>query len=286
MRAGTTSVYDWLQQHDEIHTSVPKEPHWFAFPDVEPRYSGPGDQQLNDRIIWRSEDYRSLFREGRGCRYRAEASAMYLHLPEALDRLLDPAGAAGPDSRFVVLLRDPAQRSLSAYRYNRMRRREPCDLEEALACETDRRAGGWSPMFWYEQASIMSTGLARLLQAAPERTFVLLQADLGGDPRGAAGRLFSWLQLDTPEGLETGIRNRSGEPRSALVARALAHGPVKRRLKPLIPRSIRRRLEDLREHNLAAGATDEVAIAGLQDRLGPELDRLATLVGRPASEFS
>lgn len=284
MRAGTTSVFSWLEQHPDVWTSDPKEPHWFAFPDRAPSYTGPGDQQLNDRIVWRGDEYRALFAAGADASYRAEASAMYLHLPEALDRLLDarPEERA-EDARFVVLLRDPVERAISAHSFNRMREREPlADLAEALDAEDERRRSGWSPMFWYAGASQVADQVERLVQEAPDRTLVLRSHDLEHAPAEAASQLFGWLGLPVPPDLDTAPRNRSGEARSALVARALGHGPVKRALRPLVPRRIRQGLERVREANRTGPPpVPDATRRALADRLAADAARQEAVIGRP-----
>ncbi len=287
MRAGTTSVFHWLSQHPEVWTSDPKEPHWFAFPDRAPAYTGPGDEQLNERIVWRRDDYHALFAGGADHRYRAEASAMYLHLPEAIDRLIDPRpGERGDDARFVVLLRDPVERAISAHAFNRMRDREPHEaLADALAEEDERRRSGWSPMFWYAGAGMIADQLDRLLDAAPDRTLVLRQLDLERDPEGTARRLFDWLGLEAPSDLDVTPRNRSGDAQSAIVGRLLAHGPVKRRLKPLVPRALRRRLEHAREANRTGPPPVDAATRRiLAERVAADTARQSARIGQSLTD--
>lgn len=283
MRAGTTSIFSWLSQHPSVHTAAVKEPHWFAFPDVPPAYSGPGDVQLNERIVWRGSEYRALFAGGTEQTYRAEASAMYLHLPAAVERLLEASDEeCDPRSRFVVSLREPVERTMSAFSYNRMRGREPLSsLRDALDAEDGRRAAGWSPMFWYEGASQISSQLERLLEVAPDRTHIVLHSDLSRAPDVAATDLFRWLDLPPVPDLDTSPRNRSGEARSAALARVLRHSSTKRRLKPFVPPPLRRSLERLRERNRSQpDLLDPETRALLEGRLDEEVRRLSSLVGR------
>ena len=121
-RGGTTSLYDWLSAHPRMAPASRKELHYF---DV---HYGRGPR-------W----YRSQFPLTRSGRVTGEASPYMLYHPLAPGR----AAADLPErTRFVVLLREPVERTLSHYWYSRrLKLWETEPLERALALEPERLAG-------------------------------------------------------------------------------------------------------------------------------------------------
>src|SRR5262245_58928166 len=126
MRCGTTSAYRYLSEHPDIFMSPSKEPYFFCHEDARPDYQGPGDDRLNMRVTTDLAAYEALYEGAAGEKWRGEASAAYLYLPQSLDAMkrhrLDPM--------IVVLLRHPADRAYSSYQYQRRGGREPLETFE------------------------------------------------------------------------------------------------------------------------------------------------------------
>jgi len=114
-KAGTTTLYDVLCQHPEIHEARTKE---LAFFD---RYHGRG-------VGW----YAANFPDEPGL--TGEATPDYLFDPAARERIV----AALPAAKFVVLLRNPVDRAISQYFHAKRLGYERMSLEDALAQEEQR----------------------------------------------------------------------------------------------------------------------------------------------------
>jgi hypothetical protein len=129
-KAGTTSLYHYLDQHPGIYMSPIKEPYFFStefraenFDPVLRRMAARGGRDLSrfiagsmrekrfGGIITAWEDYQRLFSNAAGETALGEASVGYLWSPTA------PAQIAAkiPDARILALLRDPAERAFSQY---------------------------------------------------------------------------------------------------------------------------------------------------------------------------
>src|SRR5579872_275792 len=129
-KAGTTSLYRYLDEHPRIYMSAVKEPHFFA-PEVREENFDPAFRKrvaqdaravrkfvsgamLEKRfggIVSDWEDYQRLFSGAGDAAAIGEASTCYLWSPGAPDRI----AAAIPNAKIVVLLRDPADRAYSQY---------------------------------------------------------------------------------------------------------------------------------------------------------------------------
>jgi hypothetical protein len=107
MKAGTTTVFDWLAQHSAILPSISKEPHFFCENSV--------DQYSADTLdeVWPPVSKEAL-------RYRLEASTGYSKYPFEPD-VPQKIRKAGLRPKFIYIVRDPIARIES--HYNFMKRR-------------------------------------------------------------------------------------------------------------------------------------------------------------------
>src|SRR6266516_4536707 len=106
-RSGTTSAYRYLTQHPAVFTSSMKESNFLAYPGPE---AAAADYPWMRFSITTFEEYEGLY-EGAGSRVAVDVSPACFHSPVAPDRI----GHFLPDSRLLVLLRDPVSRAYSAY---------------------------------------------------------------------------------------------------------------------------------------------------------------------------
>jgi len=128
-RAGTTSLWQYLRDHPEIHMPsglAGKEPSFFC--DLTPPWA----------TAYRTyEQYLTLFNRAGRCKVIGDASTNYLIAPESAGRIHERY----PDSRIVVILRNPVQRAYSVYRFLCFWGLEAATtFEKALALEDERSA--------------------------------------------------------------------------------------------------------------------------------------------------
>lgn len=118
-KAGTTTLWRYLQRHERIHMLEPKEPEFFAKDDVYSR-----------GVEW----YKSLFTAAPPDKVCGEASTTYSRWPHFGD-VPERIHRASPSIKLVYMLRHPADRAYSHYRH-RMRLNVPrMTFEEALASD-------------------------------------------------------------------------------------------------------------------------------------------------------
>jgi hypothetical protein len=129
-KAGTTSLYQYMDRHPEIYMSAIKEPHFFATeireenfdaglrrrlardaPGLREFLSGGMLQKRFDGIVTAWEDYVRLFSNATGESAVGEASVCYLWSRTAAENI----AARIPDAKILVMLRDPADRAFSQY---------------------------------------------------------------------------------------------------------------------------------------------------------------------------
>lgn len=264
MKAGTTSLYQYLRQHPSVFMSTVKEPHYFAFPNSRPVFSGPGDREAADAmLVTDRRKYLALFRGADPGQLSGEASAMYLYVPESADRIK----AEVPDAKIIAILRNPADRAYSSYLHLVRDGRESVDaFASAVTLERDRIANGWMPIWHYTNAGRYVTSLAHYLHVfGKSQVKVLLYEDLVQDGTKAAQELFAFLGVDDRFVPETGlVFNRSGIPRSrALFALVKKPNPIRAVLRPLIRGQLRDRLsERMLQLNMSAAPSFDPELRG------------------------
>nr|ASV47145.1 sulfotransferase [uncultured bacterium] len=194
-RAGTTSLWRYLVEHPDIFMPArgmaEKEPSHFC--DLAPAWA---------RAYRDAERYRSLFAAANGQTAVGEASTPYLVAPEVPARLR----AAYPNARIIIVLRDPAERAFSLYRYLCLLGVEwATSFEQALDLEAERIADEqfkhdnplWFYLYLYFNSGLYSAQVQRYLDVFPaDQVHVVLSDELEQDARGAAGRVYRFLGVD------------------------------------------------------------------------------------------
>lgn len=286
-RSGSTALYDYLGQHPEIFTSDPKEPHYFAFDGERPHFRGPGDDEMINREVVHDEAaYRALFRNADGARAVGEGSVSYLyHTSTAAD-----LRRAVPDARLICILRNPADRAYSAFRYLRSRMYEPVgDFEEALAREDARVEAGWHHMWHYRRMGRYAEQIRRYLTIFDrEQIRIYRFEDFVRDPAPVLRDCFEFLGVDSDfEPRRTPVTVPSGEPRSSLLQRYLLQSPPGKELvKQLVPGDIRRWLTGrLRKANLEKPRMDPSVRRELLEDFRDGIETLEQLTGRPFTRW-
>ena len=129
-KAGTTSIYHYLDQHPGVFMSAIKEPHYFAEEireeNMDPgtrRAIAAGNRELRDYlagdmrakrfggIVPEWNDYVRLFANARRQTALGEASVCYLWSPTAPARIAEKL----PQAKILLMLRNPVDRAYSQY---------------------------------------------------------------------------------------------------------------------------------------------------------------------------
>lgn len=237
-KAGTTSLYDWLAQHPDIYgLKFTKDLPFFA------------DEKLFSEGI---ESYRKLFTGVADQQYLMAGSVHNMFFPRAIERLYKYC----PDARILVLVRNPLNRAISAYRFAVQRGLEDRSFDEsvfdelAAAQEPDELYSSTLDQFqkFYVARGLYSAQLKKLYSLfPPEQVFVGVFEDMIKAPDDFLVRLFEFLKLESVP-IETKQKNRTaGLPRSQLVSKLYYNQEIRdswmiSQLKRFIPQRVRFRM--------------------------------------------
>ena len=133
MKAGTSSLHEYLHQHPDIYMSRMKEPQYFA-----PHHTrwgqawGQGNPFPEPTIDW----YLRLFSDAGNAAYVGESSVSYTARPW-VEGCAERIHRFNPEARIIYLVRDPVERVISHYWHFVKDGREDLGLLSAVRKRTD-----------------------------------------------------------------------------------------------------------------------------------------------------
>lgn len=208
-KAATSSLFWYLSQHPEVCPADLKELSFFT-----------RAEQVSPR-----DEYMAHFRHCGTQRYRLEASPEYFYGgPSLVSRL----AAMLPDPRIIISLRDPVDRFLSWYRFNKSRGRlaEHDSLGSFLARCEQLRAEGMDTVDENRWFSGLSSGfysdyMGNWFDVFGEDLRVVFFEDVVGAPNWTVAELCRWLNIDpgVSEGFTYTVENQTVQYRSRRLQR-------------------------------------------------------------------
>jgi hypothetical protein len=250
-KAGTTALYNYINQHPQVFMSPEKEPHFFAFEGEKVNFNGTAGEKewLNRTAITDINDYQQQFSKASKEIAIGEASALYLYIPKAAARIRHHI----PEAKLITILRNPVDRAYSAFIFQKRDGLEPnLDFAQALKAEESRKKNNWVPIYYYQDMGFYYHQVKRYFDLfPPEQLRVYLYDDFTSNPLHILQDAFNFLGVDDTFTPDTNARhNVSGIPKNKALhefLRAENH-PLKTFFKPLIPKGLRRNVM-LKLHN-------------------------------------
>lgn len=288
-KSGTTSLYDYLQQHPDVFMSPVKEPRYFAYAENPPAMAGPGDAASNHEAgaVYTLSDYRALFTGAADEAVVGEASPVYLYDADAPRLIAEHC----PDATLIVLLRNPVERAYSHFLHLVRSGREPLrDFEAALDAEPRRIEKGWEWSWHYRRMGGYPAQLARYRNwFSDEQMRVYLFEDLKADAAAFAQRVYRALGIDDTFAPSVGAPRRStGYPRWQWFQNFLhtpSH-PLRRAARRVLPEGVRDRvLTSAKNANLTKPPMSRAARRRLVDAYCEDVHRLEAFLDRDLSHW-
>jgi len=239
-KAGTTSLYYYLDQHPQIYMSSIKEPNFFAAEireenlnvslrravtrDIRSLHvflSGQMRQKRFGGIVACWEDYLRLFANASKESALGEASVCYLWSPTAPKRIADRI----PDAKILVMLRHPADRAFSDYLHGLGLGAIRWSFREQIERNLRHRSGQFCVHYPFLELGLYSEQLGRYLENFGRNVWVGLYEDfkncplevyqdicrfLGVDPEFSPDMARKHLEAQVPRMAAIGWFKRSG----------------------------------------------------------------------------
>ena len=247
-KAGTTSLYHYLDQHPAVYMSPIKEPCFFApeVVDLTPRareiftadaaalgayLAGPIREKRSSGFVLEWEQYLKLFKNVRGETAVGEASVSYLGSIGAPRAIRERT----PQGRIIMMLRDPADRLFSHYEAARAAGTTGASFVRWAAgqvVEEARRSTPWGPVW----AGRYAVHVGRYLECfSPEQVRVYLYADYLRAPERVIRDVLAFLGVDPDHPIDTRRRhNVTLVPRWPTLRRTVIR-PFGRAIRAIVP---------------------------------------------------
>ena len=283
-KAGTTALYQYLQQHPEICVPRSVKDTFFLCGYTPESFPGPG-RQYGKAAIANLDDYARLFHPLPGQRAVGEACVAYLYehavtIPRIRQFL-------GPEVRILASLRHPAERAYSNYLHHVRDGIEPLPFREALAAEPERQRQGWWWGFQYTAVGYYYGQVkAYLDEFGRDRVLIFLYDDFAANPAGTLHNIFTFLGVDPTFAPRLDLRpNVSGVPKNRALHRFLAKpNPLKSLLKSWLPATWRERAgTGLRNRNLVKPPCPADVREDLIQKYAEDVGQLQDLIHRDLS---
>ncbi len=158
-KSATTSLYDILRQHSNVYLPSFKEPHFFDNPD-----------NYDKGIAWYSKTYfsRALKQNKIG-----DFTPTYLFESKAAERIYKDLG---PNTRFIIILRDPVERAYSHYLHSKRDQNETLSFFDALEKEKSRIQSSYLDKlrFSYISQGLYYNMLKEYFKFFPKNNFLII----------------------------------------------------------------------------------------------------------------
>jgi hypothetical protein len=187
-KAGTTSLYHYLNEHPQVFMSPIKETNFFAFNGE--RLDGRSRRSRETFPVQTLEEYENLFARSAGARAVGEVSPLYLESPIAPAEIRRHV----PTASLVVSLRDPVERAISGWMMHVRKRAAP-----------KRVISQFDPNAHYVRVGYYYENLCRYYEYFPKTKIkIILFDDLRSDTIRTMRIIFSFIDVD--ESFEPDVR--------------------------------------------------------------------------------
>lgn len=177
-KAGTTSLFQYVIQHPEVYFSEVKEVNYF----------------VNDHLFAKGEKYyHSFFSRYKNQKVVGSAYVHMLPCKKCIDRVYH----YNPKMKFVVMLREPVKRAISAYAYAIRNGWEDqkVTMTQAMKLENDRLLQEEYDLTYFYNG-LYNKHINDWIRRFPREQFIILkQEDLQHSPQETMEQLFMFLGL-------------------------------------------------------------------------------------------
>ncbi|HMZ88326.1 MAG TPA: sulfotransferase [Chitinophagales bacterium] len=261
VKAGTTSIHEYLQMHPEVYMSPVKETNHFSDADMlfdhfnvdykqdinanlEKYLAGPMDKKIHIAHVRTAEQYAALFKNVTSQKAIGEVSNSYLYLPSTARAI----HKALPDVQIVMILRNPVERLYSQFLMNlKLGKIVEKDLLKEIEADQVKPVKGWGVSHLYLEVGMYYEQVKRYLDIFDKnKVCILYYDDYKKDPTGTMQSLFKFLGVDATFTPDMSKRyNEAGMPRFGKLNYWLTQIGVYGLVKRIFPSNLKERLKSL-----------------------------------------
>lgn len=298
MKAGTTSLYNYLSEHPQVYLSPIKEPHYFC-KDVNMTDFSSGYRRtiLRDYSRYLSErprkrvhsahirelsEYRKLYTGVHSERAIGEFSNSYLYSTIAAKEIRK----FNPNSKIIMILRNPIDRAYSHYWMDIRIGIETESFERIVALESKLQSAKWGRDRCYLHLGLYHDQVQRYFDEFDKNMIlVLLYDDFKNDVEQLLKEIYRFLQVEQdhfPENLSA--VNKATVPRLRAINHLLFKANIKNIAAQVVPQKWRRPLYSI-FYSANTVAMQDRTRKMLVDYFEKDISKLARLIGKDLSPW-
>ena len=188
-KCGTTSLYDYLNQHPQVYLCPQKETYFFVPEPIRSKFKPWG-------AITDFSDYANLFKNADDNSVIGEISTTYYRHSGAAQQIYQTL----PNVKIIAILRDPASRAFSDYQMHFRKGNEKTDFTQLIS--PDNRF--IKPGFYYSE-------LIPFFEIfKPQQIKILLFEDFSKNPLAFIEEFFEFIGVDTKFVPDINKKSREG----------------------------------------------------------------------------
>ena len=230
-KAGTTSLYHYLNQHPDILMSAVKEPDYFSKDDLR-------SQKLyyDSKSIHSLSSYHDLF-DSSDSKFYGEASVSYLYYPKVAERIKE----YNSDSKIVIMLRDPIERAFSHFLMDSRLGFTSEDFETIF----DQKSGLFFQQY-FELGNYSSQIIRYINVFGHSNIHFIWHSDFKSDTLFEVKRILEFLDLDSEVNLNLKIRhNKFRMPRNNLIRKIYSFSILRKLLNLFLPKHLSKKFKNI-----------------------------------------
>lgn len=230
-KCGTTALYRFLENHPQVFLSDPKEVNFFSKKELE-------EQSLyyQDFKPKNENEYLNLFKNvDTQHKIIGEASVSYLFYPEVASRI----HSFNPDSKIVILLRDPVVRAWSHYLMDKRLGLVKKELMEIFQSEKERDKLNFQQYFLLGNYASQVEKYLELF--GKKNVKIFFTEELKNKRDTIITELYRFLGIQDFELIEETKHNAFKEPKGFFLKKLYSISFIRKNIKKLIPQSILKR---------------------------------------------
>lgn len=283
-KAGTTSLFYYLDAHPQVYLCPVKEVGFFWAYGANVQPQGPGKERLKNRLVDDLERYQRLFEAVRDEKAIGEASVRYLNNPRSPGLIHQFI----PNARLIVSLRQPAERAFSAFVHNRQDGVEPCsNFSEALAQERQGVRDGWTQARYLHNGFYAQSLKRYFALFQRQQLHISLFEDLKYQPEELMRSIFNFLEVDPTFRPDTSQKhNASGLIRNPVLRILYARlSRLRATMRPWISPKLRHNITEWMLKDAEKLHLSPELRAELTEFYRPEIEELQDLLQRDLSHW-
>lgn len=207
-KCATSSLYSWLAQHPDVCAPM----------SVKDRGFFTQDEFYNQGFNYLSDYYKNEFNNEK---IILQGSVHYIYFEKALSRIHQ----FNPNSKFILVLRNPIDRALSSYKYARKFYYETYNIEKAFELEPERlKSNDYQTL---SELTYKSHGLyfkqiqAFLKYFKRNQLKILFYEDISETPEVIVSEIFHFLNIDSSFAPQFNVLNITGGVKSKTLQKIL-----------------------------------------------------------------